>query len=195
MYPFVARFVLSNGWLQWREAVIRKEVTKMFRRNVGRLDRAVRLVSGALLLPIGLFTLGGVEGNTLGAITALVGFIGLATGITGFCPLYMPLGISTVQPRPKPVGVTGNWRGDPKPLAGGEEGDRTDPSVWRVWEQTRSERRKTKMTREDFLMAFAELSPEEQESIRNALTGKVASQGVWDSMAMCQEMMQKMKCC
>lgn len=51
------------------------------------------------------------------------------------------------------------------------------------------------MTREDFLKAFAELAPEEQESIRNALAGKAAPQGVWDSMAMCQEMMQKMKCC
>ena len=50
------------------------------------------------------------------------------------------------------------------------------------------------MTKEDFLKAFAELSPEERESIRDALTRKAASQGV-DSMAMCQEMMQKMKCC
>lgn len=80
----------------------------MLRRNVGRLDRAVRLVLGALLLPIGLIPLGAVEGNAFGVITALVGFIGLATGITGFCPLYVPLGISTAQPRPKPVGVTGN---------------------------------------------------------------------------------------
>ena len=76
----------------------------MLRRNEGRLDRAVRLVLGALLLPIGLFPLGGAEGSALGVITALVGFIGLATGITGFCPLYVPLGISTAQPRPKPVG-------------------------------------------------------------------------------------------
>lgn len=76
----------------------------MLRRNVGGLDRAVRLVLGALLLPIGLFPLGGAEGSALGVITALVGFIGLATGITGFCPSYVPLGISTAQPRPKPVG-------------------------------------------------------------------------------------------
>lgn len=80
----------------------------MLRRNVGRLDRAVRLVLVAPLLPIGLFLLGGVEGNTSGVLAAVVGFIGLATGITGFCLLYVPLGISTAKPRPKPVGVTEN---------------------------------------------------------------------------------------
>lgn len=51
------------------------------------------------------------------------------------------------------------------------------------------------MTRADFLKAFADLSPAEQESIRNELVGNVASQGARDSTAMCQEMMQKMKCC
>ena len=80
----------------------------MLRRNVGRLDRAVRLVLGALLLPIGLLPLGAVEGNAFGVITAFAGFIGLVTGISGFCPLYVPLGISTAQPRPKPAGATGN---------------------------------------------------------------------------------------
>lgn len=51
------------------------------------------------------------------------------------------------------------------------------------------------MTSEELLKAFAELSPEEQESIRKTLTGEMASQGAWDSTALCQEMMQKMKCC
>ena len=51
------------------------------------------------------------------------------------------------------------------------------------------------MTREELLKAFAELPLEEQESIRKTLTGEAASQGAWDSTAMCQEMMQKMKCC
>ena len=51
------------------------------------------------------------------------------------------------------------------------------------------------MTREEFLKAFAELSPEERESIRKTLTGEAAPQGTCDSTAMCQEMMQKMKCC
>ncbi len=53
------------------------------------------------------------------------------------------------------------------------------------------------MKREDFLKAFAEMSPGDQEAIRMELIVKVASQEAVDPMAMCQEMMQKMKgkCC
>lgn len=51
------------------------------------------------------------------------------------------------------------------------------------------------MKREDFLKAFAEMSPEDQASIRAELVGKAAQQGAWDLTAVCHEMMQKMKCC
>ena len=53
------------------------------------------------------------------------------------------------------------------------------------------------MNREDFLKAFADMSPGDQEAIRAELFGKRASQETGDPMAMCQEMMQKMKgkCC
>lgn len=63
--------------------------------NMGRLDRAVRLVLGVLLL--GLF----------GAVSApwryatLLGLVLLATAFTGFCPLYHLLGIRRPGP-PKP---------------------------------------------------------------------------------------------
>ncbi len=49
------------------------------------------------------------------------------------------------------------------------------------------------MNRADFLKAFGEMSPEDQEAIRAELAGKAASQEAWDPMAMCQGMMEEMK--
>ncbi len=53
------------------------------------------------------------------------------------------------------------------------------------------------MKREDFLKAFADMSPGDQEAIRAELIGRKASHEMGDPMAMCQEIMQKMKgkCC
>ncbi len=47
------------------------------------------------------------------------------------------------------------------------------------------------MNREDFLKAFAEMSPEDQETIRAELIGKGASHETGDPMAMCHAMMEK----
>ncbi|MFQ5656453.1 MAG: hypothetical protein ACE5G5_02850 [Candidatus Methylomirabilales bacterium] len=47
------------------------------------------------------------------------------------------------------------------------------------------------MKREDFLKAFAEMSPEDQEAVRAGLIGKGSSQETADPMAMCQRIMEK----
>jgi hypothetical protein len=69
----------------------------MFKRNVGILDRIARVTLGTVLLPSGLFLLGGLQGNVLGLVIAGLGLIGLVTGLTGFCPLYVPFGINTLE--------------------------------------------------------------------------------------------------
>ncbi len=69
----------------------------MFKRNEGTLDRIVRLVLAAVLLPAGLFWLGGLQGNALGLLITLPGVVGLVSGLTGVCPLYIPFGISTLE--------------------------------------------------------------------------------------------------
>lgn len=56
--------------------------------NVGRLDRAVRLVAGLLALALGL---------VLGSWWGLVGLVPLASGLFGFCPLYRLFGASTAR--------------------------------------------------------------------------------------------------
>jgi hypothetical protein len=70
---------------------------KMFKRNEGTLDRILHLALATVLLPVGLFWLGGLQGNVLGLIATGFGVLALVTGITGVCPTYMPFGISTLE--------------------------------------------------------------------------------------------------
>ncbi len=64
------------------------------RRNIGSLDRVIRIILGILIL--GLY----------GALDApwryvtLIGLVPLGTGLLGTCPLYSVLGISTVKGGP-----------------------------------------------------------------------------------------------
>jgi hypothetical protein len=71
-------------------------VTEVFAKNVGPLDRAIRLSVGIVFLPAGLLVLGGLDGNASGIVAAAVGAIGLVTGATGRCPTYALLGIDTL---------------------------------------------------------------------------------------------------
>jgi hypothetical protein len=61
-------------------------------RNVGTIDRILRLVVGVVVL--GLY---GAVDPPLKYFT-LLGLIPLATALSGFCPLYALLGISTCRP-------------------------------------------------------------------------------------------------
>jgi hypothetical protein len=67
----------------------------MLRHNMGRLDRILRLVVGVALIPIGLFALGGWHGDLVGILVAALAVLPLGTSLTGFCPGYVPFGIST----------------------------------------------------------------------------------------------------
>jgi hypothetical protein len=69
----------------------------MFKKNLGPLDRTVRLAVGVALVSIGLFRLGGWRGNARGIRVAVLALLPLATGVIGSCPAYGPLGISTLK--------------------------------------------------------------------------------------------------
>ena len=58
--------------------------------NEGQIDRAARLLVGAGLLS--LLAIGPVPGWGL---VGLAGLVPVVTGLTGYCPLYVPLGIDT----------------------------------------------------------------------------------------------------
>lgn len=58
----------------------------IMKRNVGTVDRIIRIGVGIVIAAAGIYFR-----NWLG----LIAIIPLATGIVGFCPLYLPFGILT----------------------------------------------------------------------------------------------------
>jgi len=60
--------------------------------NVGTIDRIVRIAVGAVLIGLAF---AGIPAAPLLWVSAVVGAILLATGLTGFCPLYAVLRLST----------------------------------------------------------------------------------------------------
>ena len=69
----------------------------MFKTNLGRLDRALRITAGVILALVGLFPLGGWQGHGTGVDVALFALWPLLTGLAGFCGMYTLFGISTVE--------------------------------------------------------------------------------------------------
>ncbi|MBN8596392.1 MAG: DUF2892 domain-containing protein [Planctomycetes bacterium] len=67
--------------------------------NVGGADRAVRLIAGLTALTVGLGLLGATRGEVAGIVVSIVGVVMLLTAIVGFCPAYLPFGLSTCKAR------------------------------------------------------------------------------------------------
>jgi hypothetical protein len=61
------------------------------KRNVGTVDRVIRIVAGLVLLSL-VFVL---EGNA--RWWGLVGLLPLVTGLIGWCAVYVPFGIDTCR--------------------------------------------------------------------------------------------------
>lgn len=57
-------------------------------KNVGGIDRIVRILLGLALVAMGLYTQ-----SWWGA----VGLVPLITGLVGWCPMYLPLKVSTAK--------------------------------------------------------------------------------------------------
>lgn len=57
-------------------------------RNVGSIDRAVRIVIGLVLIAYGV-----VAKSWIGAI----GIVPIATALIGWCPIYLPFGLSSCR--------------------------------------------------------------------------------------------------
>ncbi len=59
------------------------------KKNVGRLDRLIRIVAGLAVLSLFFILDGGIR------YISLLGLVFILTGLINFCPLYLPFGIST----------------------------------------------------------------------------------------------------
>ena len=56
--------------------------------NVGKTDKTLRIVGGVVILALGAI---------FGSWWGLIGLIPLGAALAGWCPLYVPLKISTVK--------------------------------------------------------------------------------------------------
>jgi hypothetical protein len=68
------------------------EGNTVMKKNVGSADRIVRIVAA---LAIGLLLIFNVLTGPVGTVLGIVAIVFLATGAISFCPLYLPLGLST----------------------------------------------------------------------------------------------------
>ncbi len=75
-------------------------------KNVGTIERSLRIFGGGLAAIIGLFVLlpspvSAVSGG-IGIVLILLGIDFVFTGLTGYCPLYHRLGMSTAPAKGDP---------------------------------------------------------------------------------------------
>lgn len=57
-------------------------------KNTGSIDRIIRVILGVLILGIGYY---------FNSWWGLVGLVPLGTAALGWCPLYLPFGLSTCR--------------------------------------------------------------------------------------------------
>lgn len=61
---------------------------------MGGLDRGIRILAAVVIATL---YLGDVLSGTLGVVLSIIGLVFLLTSFMGFCPLYVPLKISTIK--------------------------------------------------------------------------------------------------
>lgn len=68
-------------------------------RNVGDLDRTVRIALGVLVAMAGAAAIGGywTAGAAVGALIVAIGAVLVVTGTTQRCPIYAGAGIDTCE--------------------------------------------------------------------------------------------------
>lgn len=64
------------------------------KKNMGTIDKAVRLVVAAIILLL-YFT--NVISATVAIVLLVVAIIFVVTSLLGFCPLYLPFGMNTMK--------------------------------------------------------------------------------------------------
>lgn len=57
-------------------------------RNVGTIDRLLRIVAGILIIGLGIY---------YQSLWGIIGIVPLFTGLFRFCPLYSMLGVNTCK--------------------------------------------------------------------------------------------------
>jgi len=63
----------------------------MFSKNVGGIDRILRIAVGLVAIAVALFS-----GHEM-AVWGWIGVVPVATGLIGWCPAYLPFGLRTCK--------------------------------------------------------------------------------------------------
>ncbi len=58
------------------------------KKNVGTVDKTIRVILGIIILALGIWK---------SSWWGLIGLIPIVTALIGFCPAYLPFGISTYK--------------------------------------------------------------------------------------------------
>ncbi|MEJ5351508.1 MAG: DUF2892 domain-containing protein [Melioribacteraceae bacterium] len=58
------------------------------KKNIGSTDKIIRIILGLAIIIIGIITQ---------SLWGLIGLIPIVTALIGWCPLYLPFGISTCK--------------------------------------------------------------------------------------------------
>ena len=64
------------------------------KKNMGRIDRTVRLIAAAVFA---VLVIGGLVRGTLAVALGIVAVVFVVTSLVGFCVLYVPFGLCTVE--------------------------------------------------------------------------------------------------
>ena len=68
-------------------------------KNVGGVDAFMRVVLGVVLIFIGMFLLGGVNGSLLGIMAALISLVPFYMAVTRKCFVFKMFNLSTIPGR------------------------------------------------------------------------------------------------
>ncbi len=71
---------------------IGKQFGVFMKKNVGGIDKIARMIIGLVIIAVGFYT---------NSWWGLVGIVPLFTSFLGWCPAYLPFGISTCKTDPK----------------------------------------------------------------------------------------------
>jgi len=64
------------------------------KKNMGTTDRVIRILLAAVLAYL---YFGGIVTGTWGLVLVILGGVFVLTSLVGFCPLYVPFGLSTCK--------------------------------------------------------------------------------------------------
>lgn len=71
------------------------------KKNVGSIDRIMRIVFGLFLVWLGLYQLNGLKGDVLGISVALLSLIPFIIAATRICPVFSIFKLSSITKKDK----------------------------------------------------------------------------------------------